>query len=261
MDFLTQLRRTYIGELPERLNLLEADLLAVESVGDPVGEVYNAIFRNVHSMKGSGGTYGFFIITAICHKFEDYLTSACGEGTPHLKKEIIPNCLQFVDLLQEAAVIGMQGQDNFSALEQKLAALTDKFITNTRRTAMIVTNSKYIGGFCQRIAGELGVKVQLSDNSYNALLQLLSAPYDILITGAEMPLLTGRALVAAVKLSGRAGKSTHTILITANTEILQQGNRNTDPDYVLLKDADLGYHLEQSLRAILTADARKKMAG
>ncbi|MDH4274554.1 MAG: Hpt domain-containing protein [Gammaproteobacteria bacterium] len=263
LDFLTKLKRNYIDELPERLDRIESELLNVEKNGDHSGETFNSIFRHIHSLKGSGGTYGFFIISTICHKFENYLrTVGDNSATPQLKREDIKSCLQFLDLLKDTAEKAAAGVTDFSEVEAELAMLQEQDQNAIRPLkAKIVTNSRVVSSFCKGIMSELGIESELSDNSYSALLQLLTSSYDILITDAEMPLLTGSALIAAVRLSERRNKTIHTVLITSSNALQQRSNREIDPDYVLHKDKDLAFHLEQTLQSILNKAKRQKLAG
>ena len=69
-QMLLQLRKTFLEDMPEKLDRLESLLLEIEKNGDG-GEVFNELYRIVHSLKGSGGTHGLHIITTICHQLED----------------------------------------------------------------------------------------------------------------------------------------------------------------------------------------------
>jgi chemotaxis protein histidine kinase CheA len=69
---LHQLKLTYIGELPDRFDHIGNQILSLEQKGYSQ-EHYNELFRQVHSLKGSGGTHELHIITSICHLMEDYL--------------------------------------------------------------------------------------------------------------------------------------------------------------------------------------------
>lgn len=262
MDFLAQLRLNYIAELPERLEKLETELLRVEREGDANSERFQSIFRAVHSMKGSGGTYGFFIITTVCHQFEDYLRAVGGESIhASLKAEYIPNCLHFLDILQDIADISMSGSEEFSSVEKKLSLLINTLNSSKKLTALIVTDSKSVAEYCRKVTLELGINAKLSDNSYASLLQLLTAPYDILITGAELPMLTGYSLLAAVRLSESVNRNIFSILITSKSDRLDKTKRDVDPDFVLKKDGDFGVHLESVLRNIIKQPQRRRIAG
>jgi chemotaxis protein histidine kinase CheA len=54
---LLQLKQNYIAELPDRFHRLEELLFQIERDGY-TPEIYNDLFRQVHSLTGSGGTHG-----------------------------------------------------------------------------------------------------------------------------------------------------------------------------------------------------------
>jgi two-component system chemotaxis sensor kinase CheA len=55
--YLDQARQTYIIEARELLESMEEALLSLEAPGDPQ-EAINAMFRAVHTIKGSAGLFG-----------------------------------------------------------------------------------------------------------------------------------------------------------------------------------------------------------
>ena len=258
MDFLVQLRLNYIAELPEKIDFLEALLLSSEKRPDSNGDIFNEVFRAVHSLKGSGGTYGLFIITKVCHKFEDYLRQiGGGKSIKSLRADAIPAALKFVDLLKEIAEIARQEHAQFDTVESHLKELVDEYEPNTHVRGIIVTNSRVVAGFCHQVSKSLDVHVKIIDNSYQALLQLLTTRYDLLITGTEMPLLTGKALVAALRLSESPNKYIPAILITSNDSLDKHTKRETDPDYIVHKDKDLVQHLGETMKKIIDKRAKE----
>lgn len=71
-DGLESIRETYFQECEELLLAMEEGLLAMESgAGD--ADTINAVFRAVHSIKGSGGAFGFDALVRFAHGFETVL--------------------------------------------------------------------------------------------------------------------------------------------------------------------------------------------
>ena len=69
---LTQFRKTYFEECGELLDALQTNLdLLLNGTGD--GDILNAIFRSVHSIKGGAGAFGFTALVAFSHVFESLL--------------------------------------------------------------------------------------------------------------------------------------------------------------------------------------------
>jgi len=76
---LAGMRDDFIRELPERCDLIEESVLAMGQ--DPAGAL-DDLFCHVHSLKGSGGTFGVPLITRICHQFESFVSAARGRFDP-----------------------------------------------------------------------------------------------------------------------------------------------------------------------------------
>ena len=111
---MARLRNAYMLELPERFITMEELVLVLEQGGD-INEAYDKLFRDVHSLKGSGGTYGFPLITSICHQIEDDLREK-NEADSCFAQDVIDRLLKYIDLLR-------QFPDCFNAGEAELARL------------------------------------------------------------------------------------------------------------------------------------------
>jgi len=70
--YLDQARQTYIIEARELLESMEEALLSLEAPGDPQ-EAINAMFRAVHTIKGSAGLFGLDGIVQFAHTVESAL--------------------------------------------------------------------------------------------------------------------------------------------------------------------------------------------
>ncbi|MCD8512425.1 MAG: Hpt domain-containing protein [Nitrincola sp.] len=68
---LKQLADAFLADLLEYCDKAEADLLLLEQ--NFTLNVFNRLFGLIHSIKGSGGTHGFPIISSIGHQFESVL--------------------------------------------------------------------------------------------------------------------------------------------------------------------------------------------
>ena len=69
---LSRFHATFFAESLEGLNHVEQQLLDIERVGHDKG-VMDAIFRNIHSLKGSAGSLGFGVIAELAHEMESVL--------------------------------------------------------------------------------------------------------------------------------------------------------------------------------------------
>lgn len=66
------------------------------------------LYRQVHTLKGSGGTYGLDFLSDICHPFEDLLSAII--ETPLLtKQDAIELGLNYVDLMRKTCFVYSMG--------------------------------------------------------------------------------------------------------------------------------------------------------
>jgi two-component system chemotaxis sensor kinase CheA len=82
---LDQAKRTFIIEAGELLEAMEAAVLALEEQGEGAqgearDEAVNAMFRAVHTIKGSAGLFGLDAIVAFAHSVESVLDRVRGHG-------------------------------------------------------------------------------------------------------------------------------------------------------------------------------------
>jgi two-component system chemotaxis sensor kinase CheA len=91
MDPMESIRQVYFQECEELLLAMEEGLSEMEA-GEADPETINAVFRAVHSIKGSGGAFGYEALVTFAHKFEsvlDDLRSGRVEPRPDLMKVLL----------------------------------------------------------------------------------------------------------------------------------------------------------------------------
>ena len=120
-DVLQKMRINYVANLPRQLDSLEALVMALEKC-ESYEDRYEDLYRAIHSLKGTAGTYGIPIITTICRPFEDYLTATLEDGSG-ASDEQMTACMRFIDLLRRASHQVATGKDSFPEIEASLAAI------------------------------------------------------------------------------------------------------------------------------------------
>lgn len=247
-QMLLQLRNTFLDEMPEKLDRLDQLLVTMEKNGVD-GESFNEFYRIIHSLKGSGGTFGLHIITTICHQLEDLLNTT--DGGAKYTSPLVSISLNYVDLLREAMEQIHAGSTNFPQIEEQLSKLR-KQLSPKKFTVLLVDNSKLSTNIYQQILSELPVQVVVMNDGVFALMRALTEPFDLIVTTNEIPMLSGVALIGALKLSDSKSRSTKTILITSNKELIATRNRITDADYTVIKDAKLAQNLADAVSRALS---------
>lgn len=249
-QMLLQLRKSFLDEMSERLDRLEILLIEMEKNGAG-SDAFNEFYRTIHSLKGSGGTHGLHIITSICHQLEDLL-STIGTGTKYTS-EFISASLNYVDLLRMTTDQIQAGKESFPKVEEQLNKLR-KRIAQKLFTVLLVDNSPLSTSIYLQILSTLPVQTVVMNDGLYALRRALTEHFDLVITANEIPVLSGVALIGALKLSDSKNRNTKTILITSSNKRTLTQNPVTDADYVIFKDAKLAQNLADMARRALSAN-------
>ena len=230
-QMLAALREGYLRDLPGYVDDIEQVLLQLERGGFEL-DLCRELYRQVHSLKGSGGTYGMSFISDVCHPLEDLLTNLLEH--PACLHVTVDNALQYVDLLRKACFIYSAKLEPGEDLKANLHVLR-RSISRHSHAAMMVESSDVVVAAMRDILTEYGFRFELANDGYTALGRVLAEPFDVLITSLENPRLNGLALISAVQKSGNKTARTKTILLTTSEHLDQQ----VQPDYVLKKNAEL----------------------
>lgn len=204
---LVGMRDDFVGELPERCDLLEESVLALERNAT---NSFDELYRRVHSLKGSGGTLSLPLVTRICHQFESFISIARG----HFDQLAVSHALSYVDLLRRVA----EASDSAAAIaiEHDLEQLRISSMPSCA-SVLLVEPSIATQKFCQGVLEPLWVRLASQDRGLPALELLLHQPFDVLIAARELPDLNALALVAALRESGSRNKDIPVILISSSS--------------------------------------------
>lgn len=230
-EFLAELQRGYLAALPGQFDELELLVLAFEKAPSN-REAYSNLFRRLHSLKGSAGTYGFHIVTWICHQLEDELT-LMDPTNPTIKPDQTNVLLEHVDLLRRTLPALKRGDMEFQNTESDLAKLKTT-APGFSAQILIVDNSNLGRHVCQNALAGLNLKLSLETNGLVALERLLREKFDCLITAYEVGRLNGTALIAANKLSHGINRDIPSILVTSRRDIGTP--TKLEPDVVVPKN-------------------------
>ncbi|HEY0253052.1 MAG TPA: chemotaxis protein CheA, partial [Kofleriaceae bacterium] len=116
----------FLVEGRENLDRLERELVAFEKDGASDQSI-SALFRTVHTVKGTAGFFGFERLQSLAHVAENLL-SKVRDGLLALSKEIVSALLAVVDgcrmMMDWVEQTGTDGDDDYPGLKAKLEALT-----------------------------------------------------------------------------------------------------------------------------------------
>ena len=249
---INELKVSFINELPQRLDNLESIILDANNP-ELFHDQYETIYREIHSLKGLGGSYGIHIITSICHAMEDELSTIQGKFELYTQYGI-DYWLKYIDLIRTVVEFINTNNSNFESIEHELKQLqsTKPDGSISKSHCLVVASSTiYEQMLCSSFAS-LPIKFSFCDNGYEALGRLLNESFDLLITDFETPLMNGLALIGSLRLSSHKNKNITSILLTSKTQ--HNLEKITDPDYIVYKNKDFS----PTITAIITELIRAK---
>lgn len=242
---LAVLRDNYLRDLPGHIDDIEQIVLELERAGFQL-ESCQELYRRVHSLKGSGGTYGLSFISDICHPLEDVLSHLIEQ--PQGLQEFGATALHYIDLMRKACASYTVGLEPSVDLKSRLHRVRQS-ASPAQYSALIVESSEVVIGVLREILLTSGFRVEVLQDGYLALGRMLAEPFDVLISALELPRLNGIALISAVQKSGGRHAKTYTVLLTTSDHLDEQ----VRPDVVLKKNADLKNNFRTCIRQLITA--------
>lgn len=246
-DILGELKSGYLASLPGSLLEMENLALALES-NDNFQENYNALYRRAHSLKGSGGTYGFSIISSVCHQLEDFL-SASMSSPASVSQQKIDILFAYIDLLKDVHAQLSFDESNISGLEQRLQELKHQDSPNRAKAIFIGHKENVYSQICIKILEECNIDCAVVDSGITALQRLLHEHFDLLVTSRENSDLSGIALIAALRLNRRKNSTITTILTTSNEKL--DTPAKLTPDHIVLKNQQFSENLSRIAKSIV----------
>lgn len=116
---LAQMNDKFIETAQEKLVRLNEILEELPGSGQNRAALVEEFHREIHSLKGLGGTFQMPLVTKICHMFEDYLAS-----TSDFSESLIVDCYSYLDRLNDVIASGHSADEKEAA--EWLADLPDK---------------------------------------------------------------------------------------------------------------------------------------
>lgn len=243
-QLLAGMRADFIAELPDRCDRLEERVLALEA---GVPGAFDELFRQLHSLKGMGGTFGVSVITTICHQFESFI----GESRQRLDGRAASTALSYVDLLRKAIAAQGRDVDGVAAIERSLEQLHDG-AQSDRVAVLMVDPSDTVRLLYQSLSSEQHIQLAMAADGMTALGRMLHESFELLVISRELPDLNALAVVAALRESHCRNSDIPVILVSNNPAPIPS---HLGIGLVLPRDSRLMATLKQHIPEIL---ARRK---
>jgi CheY-like chemotaxis protein len=209
-SLLASMRANFIDELPERLNNIENHILTLEK--NTSTEIFNELYRAIHSLKGTGGSFGINIITRISHQMENILSESKSNSENNAAKTAL--LLSLLDLLRQAQTEATAHEPNYEPIDDALLRLQQQLI-GAQKNILLLEPSTSLRMLYQQVLLALPAKIHTLDDGLHALEHLAHERFDLLITARELKRLNGIALLAALRAADNHNSHIPALLISS----------------------------------------------
>ncbi|MCK5365706.1 MAG: Hpt domain-containing protein [Gammaproteobacteria bacterium] len=190
-QIIAQLSQEFLTDAGERLDVIEKALGTGDS---PQSDALMTIRREVHNLKGMGGSFGFPVVSLIAHRLEDYIS-----GLDALDERQTSDIVVFVDRLQDIVEAGRDPDDSAAgSLVRGLPAhpgaefdLSDALDVEV----LLVSPSKTLSQVATHTLRACGYRVTTARTAWEAIEIAVRAQPDLIITSAVMAGVSGIDLV------------------------------------------------------------------
>lgn len=205
---LAEMQADFLDELPERCGRIEQGVLALERQQP---DAFNELYRQVHSLKGTGGMFGVPVITTICHQFETFIS----EARTRFNQQASSTSLAYVDLLRKTAQPGGRDTAGVAAIEQVLDRLRAGTLSG-RASVLLAEPSDSMRKLYREVFAGKAIHLVTVDKGLAALERMLHESFDLLVASRELPDINAIAVLAALRDSDGRNKDIPAILISSN---------------------------------------------
>lgn len=211
-ETLKYYRNDYMESLPETFDNIEKQVRHLSSK-DNYHKFLEALCRDVHSLKGTSGTYDLQIISIICHQLEDELIQ--------FKSSMLDHCLKYITFLHDALDRAKATPDpNYDDILDRLYRY-QKMVSENKMLGVLVDPSRMNIQLIQGLLKPYPIKLTVMNDGLAALSRLLFVKYDFIIVSKELPSLDGTALIKALHGTNCSNRNTKTLLISSSSTVTE----------------------------------------
>lgn len=245
-QLLENIKIAFLESLPEKCSEQEILVLALNGIEEPeFTDIYDELYRGVHSLKGSAGTYGIPVISTVCHHLEDYIEGLNGQVS-NVDDDFITQCLGYLDLIRKAAKEATTDNPDFSFVTDKLASLLNQ-ASAVLKPVLVIESSSAVAMLYKDTLSKFPLDITIVNDGIEALQLLLHKHFYFIITGKALKSLNGSAVISALRASESANSKIKTVMISSATNI--KFCLGSKPDFLIKRDEDM---LEKLIKVVST---------
>jgi HPt (histidine-containing phosphotransfer) domain-containing protein len=239
---LEELKQEYLEDLYEILKNME-NLVTTLKNDDGSNDLFKELWREVHSLKGTAGSFGLKFVSMACHKWEDLMDVS--DKSSKEDEVFFNKYLKIIEVLKEYRENPELRGSELSILDKRLKnIISDDNIINKR--ILILETSSMMKNVYKEILSNSKNQLSFVEDGYLGLGRLINEKFDVVISSNSLTSISGKELIDIMRTISNPNKLTRMILITSDS-INDKEFLNCDFNWILKKD-DLIKELPMLLR-------------
>lgn len=194
-DIATQLAGEFLDDATDRISRIQLALNALRDEKASRRDTMMDVSREVHSIKGMGGSFGFQSITRIATKFEDFIAqTADDEVLPIDDMQVYAEAMaEIIDSRIEPSEDGVA--DILRRLPSAFADFDLDAVGSDPGTALVVTGARALGRMLARELANCGFQAAVISDPFEAMRHAYTEKPDVILSSAVLPGFSGVDLI------------------------------------------------------------------
>lgn len=221
----------YLDDFKQRLEEIESLVLKLTDDKN-FKEINNQIQRIIHSLKGAAGSYGFDLLTTVCHRLEDlFITLEFNDIS-----FVVDSILGLLDNMNEICIAYREHDQKALRLYQEQCGvlfdkrqffdlkadesiqqnITPKFQHERKSRVLVIENSKILTRTIVKSFSNTEVEIAVARDGYEGLGRLLKEKFDFLICSLHIANIDAESLFKILEIVPNFNLKIKTILLTSS---------------------------------------------
>ncbi|MCK5041815.1 MAG: Hpt domain-containing protein [Sphingomonadales bacterium] len=240
-DMFQELTDRFIESTIDRLESLDQLIDQIYNGKGERGEQFRKFSQEIHSLKGSAGTFGFHLVSTIAHRLEDYM-----ESSKRLEKDQWLDVQKFIDAIRLIFEAGHDPeQDQHGDILSQLPSSSKQEQDST--TLLLVMTSGLIRKHLGTDLAAKGYDISFANDPVQAIDIALKIKPDVVISSQEFANITGLELAKALKVIDGT-KHIKFALMTGNKKLVKKLGHHHDGMCVIYKDKDIAENITKCFK-------------
>lgn len=250
-----ELQRFYLERLRDELQEMESVILSYAGSAN-VAQITDQLKRQVHSIKGAAGGYGFELVSILAHRMEDLIALVSLTGISN--EERIDRLLHLKDTMGQAVEAYANNDDKILKKISSEVGLDSDAVQKKISTSqsgqphklLIVDTSEVTLKICSEGLKKYNIQIATETSGYAALGRLLTEKFDSAVIALHAPMISAPDLAFIIRNIKGPNKKIPITVLTSDLNYEKDPRLNLVGD-IIIKDQNV----QQSLAKIYSSIA------